>query len=118
MANVSGSKLDQYFSLEKEILKSFGFEPLWTILPLDDAREYYWYLNEKKQTVTFAAEPITRELLNHRSFYEHSFYHNWHLEKWVYRTKYYTMIAVDTQGDGNRVLSIFSNIKEQNEILS
>jgi len=52
--------LDEYLKLEKEIHAYFGYVEDWRIIPIDDAREYYWKLDgEGPGTVTFAETKYT-----------------------------------------------------------
>lgn len=43
--------LDEYFKLQKEIYKYFGYVEDWVVIPIDDKRDFYWSLegeiNEK-----------------------------------------------------------------------
>lgn len=87
---------------------------------MDDKRDYVWYLNalydEKGEVhsgeVRFAE---TLEDLNDEekgNYYSNEIYTQRFLPKYVYRTKDYTMISVDTHTDGNKFLQIFDNSKE------
>ncbi len=104
--------IDNYFKTQKQIYKYFGYCEDWVVIPIDDAREYYWRLNgEGPGVVRFADTP---ELLNglDENYYENKIYMQRFLSKWVYRAKDYTMICVDTHTDGNKFLQIFDNSKE------
>ena len=108
--------LDEYFSIEKKIHEYFGYEENWRVIPIDDSRKYYWHLEgEGPGTVHFAD---TEEELRTQTgeYYTNEIYTQRHLAKWVYRGQDYTMIAVDTQTDGNKFLSIFDNAKEIKEL--
>ena len=106
-------KLDEYFKLQKEIYDYFGYVEDWVVIPIDDAREYFWKLDQSFEgsgEVKFACykDEITKE----DSTYSNSIYTQRFLKKWVYRGKDFTMVCVDTHTDGNKFLQIFDNKKE------
>lgn len=108
-------KLDQYFKLQQEIYKHFGYVEDWVVIPLDDAREYFWMLSESEGLVRFAE---TEEMLfneEKNDYYKNEIYTQRFLPRWVYRATDYTMIYVDTHTDGNKFLQIFDNSKERHE---
>lgn len=108
-------KLDQYFKLQQEIYKYFGYVEDWVVIPIDDAREYFWMLSEPEDLVRFAE---TEEILFNEKrgdCYENEVYRQRFLPKWVYRTDDYTMICVDTRTDGNKFLQMFDNSKKCRE---
>lgn len=102
--------LTQYFKLQKEIYDYFGYVEDWVTIPIDDATDYYWTLENRSSgngTVTFAE---TKEQLadeEKADYYQHEIYTQRFLPKWVYRAEDYTMIVVDTETDGNKYLQIF-----------
>lgn len=105
--------LDKYMALRDELFAYFGYVEDWRVIPVDDAREYFWRLDgEGPGTVTFAD---TEEQLDSEEgeYYENSIYTQRHLPKWVYRGAAYTMVVVDTHTDGNQFLRIFDNSKER-----
>ena len=102
--------LKKYFKLQQEIYEYFGYEEDWVVIPLEDATECDWYLNEEKGYVRFGNKcDIVEDTEN---YYENAIYRQCFLKKWVYRTKDYTMVCVDTNVDGNKFLQIFDNSKE------
>lgn len=105
--------LDDYFKLQDEIYKYFGYVEDYVVIPIDLGLGYYWKIigNEATGIVRFSE---SLDLLNCDvgEYYEHTIYTQRFLPKWVYRGKDYTMICVDTQVDGNKFLQIFSNDKE------
>ena len=105
--------LDRYNALRTEVFAYFGYIEKWRVLPLDDARQYFWKLDgEGPGTVKFAE--TEGELANESGhYYENEIYTLRHLPKWVYRGADFTMIAVDTRGEGNQFLQIFANANEQ-----
>lgn len=99
--------LDEYFELQKEIYKYFGYVEDWVVIPMDDSRQYYWYLSDDNQ-VHFA--DTEKELKNQDgNYYINEVYRQRFLPKWIYEADEYTMICVDTHTDGNKFLQIFSN---------
>lgn len=106
-------KLREYFKLQGEIYEYFGYKEDWVVIPIMDAREYYWVIigDERDGSVQFAG--TKEELLSDaEEYYENEIYTQRFLPKWVYRAKDYTMICVDTHTDGNKFLQIFDNSKE------
>lgn len=109
--NIS-EKIDKYFKLQEEIFAAFSYVEDWCIIPLDDAREYYWRLyGEGPGEIRFAeiAEKLDDEDMD---YFENEIYTQRFLPKWVYRTETLTMVCVDTHTDGNKLLQIFDNSKE------
>jgi len=129
--------LDEYIKLQEEIFKYFGYEENWVTIPIDDARKYYWYLEQKEDgrghvgfaeekevviqaigvtggnpalSLPYAALPTLPD-----DYYENTIYTQRFLNKWVYEGKDYTMICVDTNTDGNKFLQIFDNQKRVSE---
>ena len=105
--------LDDYFALQQQIYDHFGYCEDWRVIPLDDAREYFWMLEgEGPGEVRFAKteESLATEDGDH---YSNEIYTQRHLPKWVYRAADYTMVCVDTRTDGNQFLQIFDNAKER-----
>jgi len=103
--------LDEYKALKEELFKYFGYVEDWHVLPIDDAREYFWRLDGEGTGTVFFAE--TKEQLDDEdgNYYEHEIYTQRHPPKWVYIGAEYTMIVVDTNTDGNKFLQIFDNSK-------
>lgn len=106
--------LDNYEALRKEVFEYFGYVEDWRVIPLDDARPYYWYLTDGEDygSVRFAETKEQLEDEDAGNYYENEIYTQRHLPKWVYRGEEYTMICVDTHTDGNQFLQIFSNERE------
>lgn len=106
-------KLNQYFALQNEIFDYFGYVEDWRILPMDDATEYFWILDQDSNgsgNVRFAG---SEDELSDGDYYENEIYTQRHLQKWVYRGEEFTMIVVDTHTDSNQFLQIFRNSKER-----
>jgi hypothetical protein len=105
--------LDQYKALRDQIFAYFGYVEAWRVLPMSDAREYFWTLDgEGPGTVKFADTEV--ELDDEAgAYYENEIYTQRHLNQWVYRGAEYTMVVVDTHTDGNKFLQIFANANER-----
>lgn len=114
LGSKSFESLDNYFKLQKEIYDYFGYIEDWVAIPLDDAREYYWYLTGEQygDAVTFAETAEQLQDVEALAFYSNVIYTQRFLPRWVYRGEDYTMICVDTHTDGNKFLQIFDNKKE------
>jgi hypothetical protein len=109
-------KLDEYFKLQKEIYEYFGYKEDWVVIPIDDARMYYWHItNESNGEVRFAEDKENVFEGTMEDGYSNEIYTQRFLPKWVYRGDEYTMICVDTHTDGNKFLQIFDNKKEIKE---
>lgn len=111
--------LDKYFDIQKEIYDYFGYVEDWVVIPLDDAREYYWALDEEKDgSGSVGYSPKKEEVLPGLegdygdNYYSNDIYTQRFLRKWVYRAEDFTMICVDTRTDGNKFLQVFDNSKE------
>lgn len=106
--------LNKYFELQKQIYDHFGYVEDWVVIPIDDARDFYWSLTGEGygDVVSFA---VKKENVFHGTDddgYEVDIYTQRFLSKWVYRADDYTMICVDTHTDGNKFLRVFDNKKE------
>lgn len=110
--------LFKYFALQKEVFDYFGYVEDWKSIPLDDATDQFWQLNENSDgsgSVRFSEEVEKLQDKEAGDYYENEIYTQRFLPKWVYRGKDYTMISVDTHCDGNKFLQIFDNKKEIKE---
>jgi hypothetical protein len=105
--------LDQYFEIQKQVYEHFGYVEDWVVIPLDDAREYFWRCDG--HTVGFAK---TVEELESQdgNYYENEVYTQRFLPKWVYEADDFTMICVDTRTDGNKFLQVFDNDKRREKV--
>ena len=107
--------LQDYFALQKLIFEYFGYVEDWKVIPLDDATEFYWQLNENSDgsgEVLFSEHIENLKDIEAGEYYSNEIYTQRFLPKWVYRGQDYTMISVDTHVDGNKFLQIFDNKKE------
>ncbi len=105
--------LDDYFKLQNEIYEYFGYKEDWVVIPIDDAREYYWHVDDYE--VRFAKNKKYVFYGTMEDGYFNEIYTQRFLPKYIYRGKDYTMICVDTNTDGNKFLQIFDNKKEIKE---
>jgi hypothetical protein len=115
--------LDQYLDLQEQIYAYFGYVEDWKVMPIEDARKYYWALSPEQTNVYYCESRENAEELVGNEF-------DWEvsdidgndvysdeiispfLPKGIYRGKDYTMVVVDTHTDGNKFLQIFDNAKE------
>lgn len=107
--------LDQYLALQQQLFDYFGYIEDWRVLPLDDAREYFWRLDGEGPGYVRYAETEAQLDDADGNYYENDIYTQRYLSKWVYRGPEFTMICVDTHTDGNQFLQIFDNSKERHE---
>ena len=51
--------LDDYFEIQAKIFEHFGYREDWRVIPIYDAREYYWRLEgEYVMTLAFAETAV------------------------------------------------------------
>ena len=100
--------LDQYLEIQKQIHDYFGYVEDWVVIPLDDAREYFWQCNGDIVRFANTLEELKSQTGN---CYENIIYRQRFLPKWIYEADDFTMICVDTQTDGNKFLMVFDNAK-------
>lgn len=105
--------LDKYNKVRQELFDYFGYKEDWRVIPIDDARHYYWRLQGDGPGKVCFADTEDALLNEEGNYYENEIYTQRFLDKWVYRGKDYTMVVVDTHTDGNKFLQIFSNAKEK-----
>ena len=106
--------LDDYLKLQNELFAYFGYKENWKAIPIDDAREYYWYLTGDGHGDEVKFAKMKKNVFDgtESDGYSNEIYTQRFLPKWVYRGQDYTMICVDTNTDGNKFLQIFDNAKE------
>lgn len=109
--------LDKYFELQKEIFKYFGYVEDWKVIPMEDHRNCYWMIcgpeDSSSTSVVWSYEPLTAiSVKAGKKIFSGNIYTQRFLPKWVYHGKDYTMIAIDTRCDDNKMLMIFDNKKE------
>jgi hypothetical protein len=101
--------LKQYFDLQEQIYHYFGYEGDWTVLPIEDNSNNYWFVTSDK--VVYSCEIITEQ-----SIEEGSIIYSAEIDKnGIYRESEFTLIVADTRTDGNKFLMIFDNSKEQKD---
>lgn len=114
--------VDRFFEARAAIFAHVGYDESWRVLPIEDNRSDFWAVDKAEHAwVKFSAK---REALvawlggddDFRSYsdvlYEHPIYTQRHLPKWVYRGAELTLVVVDTQTDGNKILQLFRNANE------
>lgn len=107
-------ELDLYLSAKKAVFEYFGYIENWRVIPIDDAREFYWILildDDGRNGSVRYAESIEQLSDDDYDYYENEIYTQRHLDRWVYEGEEFTMICVDTHTDGNKFLQIFDNSK-------
>ena len=95
--------LKEYFSLQKEIYKYFGYVENWKLIPIVDDTDVYWYLGE--DVIFFDYNKFDPKKVYDDDFngYSNVIYTQRHLDQYVYARKEYTMICADTRTDGNKI---------------
>jgi hypothetical protein len=115
--------VDAYLSAQEAIFEHVGYVEDWRVIPLDDARGYYWAVDKhEREWCRFAkTQKALEHWLEHDDYgdygnevYEDEIYTQRHLPKWVYRGKDFTLVCCDTHTDGNQLLRIFRNDHEVN----
>lgn len=109
-------QLDDYFAAKQAVHDAFGYKSDWVEIPLEDYRQYFWYLDG--DTLIFAKKveelPLTEEAEETGAYYSNPMYKQRFLSKWVYETEGFTMICVNTETDGNKFLAVLDNMKKKN----
>lgn len=115
--------VDRFFETRAAIFAHVGYEENWRVLPLDDSRDQFWAVDQAEHSsVKFSPkrEALVSWLVGpdgeFRDYsdvlYENRIYTQRHLSKWVYRGTELTLVVVDTQTDGNKLLRLFRNVNE------
>lgn len=109
--------IEQYFALQEEVFKYFGYTQDWKVIPLDPQLATHWMIcgpeNSGSTKVAYSDQSFTKELIKAGSkLYGGTIYTQRFLPKWVYRGEKYTMVSVDTHSDDNKVLMVFENALE------
>lgn len=102
--------LDEYFKIQQQIYNYFGYVEDWVVIPIDDCREYFWWVDDTEVHFAKTEKELSEQ---NGDYYVNEIYAQRFLPKWVYRADDYTMICVDTHTDGNKFLQIFDNSKER-----
>ena len=108
-------QLDVYTKAQQDLFDYFGYIEDWVVIPIDDAREYYWKLNGTGPGEVLFGETIQDVEEETGDHYVNEIYTQRFLPKWVYEGEEFTMICVDTHVDGNKFLQIFDNSKRITE---
>lgn len=96
--------LDTLVQTEKAIHQYFGYEEDWKVLPIQNYTSFYWYIEDGS---VYYGDTPKEALLADACYCDSILYRDG-----IHRKDDFTMIAVDTQTDGNKFLSIFDNTKE------
>lgn len=123
--------VEKYQNAENELFEYFGFEPGWTLYPVDTgAIEYYWTIVHNGDEVIFSeskehlekylkmeygnnteyTDEDYEEVENH--IYSDEILHTRYYNKYVYRAEKHTMMICDPHVDYCTWLKIFDNEKE------
>lgn len=105
------SLLNNYFDIQNQIYKYFGYEETWRTLPINDNRQHYWCLDEHSSTIHWADSEQELTTKTGNSYSGEIYKDACHLKS-IYRGKNYTMVLVDTHAYGNQWMAIFDNAKE------
>lgn len=96
--------LDRYFVLQQQIYDYFGYEPGGPLLPLTDDTTYYWSIDG--DIVRFGETP------DHDKWqYDYVGLPGVSKRGWIYPGEEFTLLVVDTETSGNKVLAVFDNAR-------
>lgn len=106
--------IEEYFKLQDEVHKYFGYVQDWVVIPMNDQLNRHWMIcgpeDRASTSVAYSNKPFTPELIAEgKECYSGFIYTQRFLHQWVYRGPEHTMVSVDTQCDGNKLLMIFDN---------
>jgi hypothetical protein len=104
--------LDDYAKLRKQLLEYFGYEESWIVLPIEDQTDVYWSVSGDYVTYADSLSDYNNDEDNMK-IYEDVILSGVTEKGAIFRGTEFTMIAADTQTDGNKFLMIFDNAKEQ-----
>lgn len=99
--------LIDYFSLEEQVHKLFGYEEGFRTFPMVNCLDYFWSVNSSD--VNFAD---TKEEMVDDPTYQCELHRTRHLPQNIWRSEHHTMILYNTGADFNVHLGIFDNTKE------
>ena len=102
--------ISAYFNLQQKVYDYFGYVDGFAAFTLEDCTDYFWF--EEQGEVNWSPEKE-----GGCDDYCEEIYGGVHLPKAIYRGPMYTMIAVQSDCEGNRLLLIFDNTKEVNKKL-
>jgi len=103
----ANAHLSDYFKMEQDIHKLFGYEEGYRTFPLVDCRNYFWSVTSYE--VSFAD---TREEMEDEPTYQCELHCSRHLPQTVWRNPHHTLILFNTGADFNIHLGVFDNTKE------
>lgn len=105
------SLMEDYNKAEQAIFDHVGYVEDWAVIPLADSTMYFWQVDENENEWCKYAKSL-EDFHSDGNYYEDEIYTQRHLQKYVLRGEFYTMVSVDTHTDGNKLLMIFENSKE------
>lgn len=105
--------LDMHERAFAKLCEAFGYVEDWRALPFDDRRGFWWWLSGEGSgdRVVFGEPGDVAAQLALGDYYYNEIYTQRFLPRWVYRAETHTMVCVDTNVDGNKLLAIFDNAK-------
>lgn len=95
--------LETLQTTEQAIYEYFGLDPQWQDLKFSNCTEYYWRFTEYAEIYY---GDVLKEVTNENA------YSAFQILDILIKKEKYTLIAMDTQTDGNRYFAIFDNNKE------
>ena len=101
--------LTKHEQIYDEVFTYFGYKGNWRELLIADKTDVFWYISENAEEVRYSYQPLIPE---DRHNTDYSAYIMQNLCYNICRGNDYTMIAIDTECDGNCFLAIFDNTKE------
>ena len=120
MLNI-GKHLEKISLLESQIYKTFSYNGDWRVYPINNCLDYYWISDKNKVYFVDVFENINEKLLSNKDFSlnqltefvidEELYTYSELIIKELGNSKCnrYTAFIIDTQCDGNKFFSIFTN---------
>jgi len=103
--------INKYFNIQEKIYNYFGYQEQGRAIPMEDRRQYYWYVDNDEQ-VHYAESADELQNQDGKYYIDTLYRSRIGQQKNVLVGGNYTMIAVDTQTNGNVFLAIFDNDKK------
>lgn len=106
--------LDDYNRLQLELHDYFGYKEDWVPIPMEDHGGFFWLLDGEGHGGEVNYWEKDEDLAT-GDYYSGPIYTQKFLPKWVFHGEEHTMISLDTQTDGVKLLAIFDNAKERDQ---
>jgi hypothetical protein len=108
--------LDNFFELESQIHRAFGYKEDWVKIPLSDHRDCEWALAQEEDgsgeiIMEYEHNGLTEDNVRLGQCVSYRIYTQRFLPRWVYETKEFTLISVATGVDGNHYIAVYDNKK-------